>query len=307
MIVVHRARPRLRRVHMQFNPASVQFVANPMVPGRAPATMVSFQQINKEPTMSLRQITRPNLRTLLLSAAIACAALPLAAGAWPFGGDRVEGNGKIVRQARQAAGFTGVSMGVPGELQLRIGASDSITIETDDNLQPLIETVVEDGVLRIRTTSNNRDLRTEHLKITVQARSIERLSVGGSGTISAAALRGARLNLDVGGSGTIAVASVDSDEVAAKVAGSGDIVVKGGSVRNLTVSVAGSGDVDLGQVAVSDAKVKVAGSGDVTVWAKDTLAMSIAGSGDVRYYGDPRVDRKVAGSGEARRLGGAPR
>lgn len=252
-------------------------------------------------------MNHPSLRRLLLSAAVACAALPLAAGAWPFGGDRVEGNGKIVRQARQASGFDGVALGVPGQLELRVGDSESITIETDENLQPLIETVVEDGVLRIRPTTRNHNLRSDTIRIVVQARRVERLSVGGSGTIKADSLRSPRLNLDVGGSGTIDVRSVESDDVAAKVGGSGDIRVGGGNARNVTVAVAGSGDVDLGQLAASAAKVRVAGSGDVTVWAKDTLAMSIAGSGDVRYYGDPKVERKVAGSGEARRMGGAPR
>lgn len=249
----------------------------------------------------------PTLRTLLLTAVCACAALPLAAGAWPFGGDRVEGNGKIVRQARQVSGFEGVSLAVPGNVELRVGDSEGITIETDDNLLPLIETVVEDGVLRIRPTTRNRNLHTGTMKITVQARRIERLSVGGSGTIKSEALRGKRLDLDVGGSGTIDIAGVESDEVAAKVAGSGDIRVRGGSARGATLTVAGSGDIDLGQVAATDARVKIAGSGDVSVWARDALAISIAGSGDVRYYGDPKIERRVAGSGEARRVGGAPR
>lgn len=249
----------------------------------------------------------PTLRTLLLSAACACVVLPLAAGAWPFGGDRVEGNGNIVRQARQVSGFAGVSLAVPGNVELRVGDSEGITIETDDNLQPLIETVVEDGVLRIRPTSRNRNLHTGTMKIVVQARRIERLSVGGSGTIKAETLRSKRLDLDVGGSGTIDVAGIESDDVAAKVAGSGDIRVRGGSAPTVTVTVAGSGDVDLARVAANDAKVKVAGSGDVSVWPRSALTISIAGSGDVRYYGDPKIERRVAGSGEVRRMGDTPR
>ena len=249
----------------------------------------------------------PRRRTLLLAAVAACAGAPLGAHAWPFGGGRTEGNGDIVRQARQARGFSGVALGLPAKLELRIGNDEGVTIETDGNLQPLIETVVEDGVLRIRPTSSHRNLRTDHLHIVVHARRIERLSLGGSGSITADALRGERLNVDIGGSGRIDLRSVDSDDLAVKIGGSGDLRIGGGSARKVTVSVKGSGSVDLGQVEAGEAKVRVAGSGDVTLWAKDALGVSIAGSGDVGYYGDPAVTRSVAGSGKTRRLGGAPR
>lgn len=254
---------------------------------------------------------KPNLRRLLFATTIAtvaaCAAAPLGAHAWPFGSDRVEGDGNIVRQARQVSHFSGIALGVPGKLELRMGNDEGVTIETDGNLQPLIETVVEDGVLRIRPASDRRNLRTDRLHIVVHAREIDRLSLGGSGSIAADTLRARRLNVDIGGSGRIDLRSLESEELAVKVGGSGDLRAGGGSARTVKVSVAGSGNVDLGQVAAHDANVRVAGSGDVTVWAKESLGLKIAGSGDVGYYGDPAITRSVAGSGKARRLGGAPR
>ena len=249
----------------------------------------------------------PALRALMLAAAIACAALPPAAMAWPFGGEQVEGNGNVTRQARKVASFNGIALGLPGRLELRSGNVDSITVETDDNLQALVETRVEDGMLRIRPAKRNLNLRTRNLKIVVTARQIDRLSLGGSGTIDADVLRGKRLDLDVGGSGKIQIARLDSETVTAKVAGSGDLRADGGAVRDLSVSIGGSGRVDMGKVAADTARVSIAGSGDVTVWAKNDLRAKIAGSGDVGYYGDPTVSRSVAGSGEVRRIGNAPR
>ena len=227
--------------------------------------------------------------------------------AWPFGSEQVEGNGNVTRQARKVESFNGIALGLPGRLELRNGNVDSVTVETDDNLQALVETRVEDGMLRIRPVKRNLDLRTRNLKIVVTARQIERLSLGGSGTIDADVLRGKRLDVDVGGSGKIQIARLDAETVAAKVAGSGDLRADGGTVRDLSVSIGGSGSVDLGKVATDTARVSIAGSGDVTVWAKNDLRAKIAGSGDVGYYGDPTVSRSVAGSGEVRRIGNAPR
>ena len=257
--------------------------------------------------MSRNVRSTPALRALMLAAALACTVAPPTAMAWPFGGEQVEGSGSVTRQARKVDSFNGIALGLPGRLELRSGSVDSVTVETDDNLQALVETRVEDGMLRIRPVKRNLDLRTRNLKIVVTARQIERLSLGGSGTIDADVLRGKRLDVDVGGSGKIRIARLDAETVAAKVAGSGDLHADGGTVRDLSVSIGGSGSVDMGKVATDTARVSIAGSGDVTVWAKNDLRANIAGSGDVGYYGDPTVSRSVAGSGEVRRIGNAPR
>jgi hypothetical protein len=256
---------------------------------------------------SKRRPVGPAVRALLLIATLACAAAPAPALAWPFGSEKVEGSGNVTRQTRQLEHFTGISLQLPAQLELRMGDTEGISIETDDNLQRLIETEVEDGVLRIRPSKRNMNLRARTLKIVVNARQIDRLSLGGSGTIDADALRARHLRFDLGGSGKIRIASLESESVSVSVGGSGDLRANGGKAGDLSVSIGGSGNVDLGKVEAQTASVSVAGSGDVTVWAKNTLNMSIAGSGDVNYYGDPQVRRSVAGSGEARRIGGAPR
>lgn len=246
------------------------------------------------------------MRTLLLAATLACVAAPAPAMAWPFGGEKVEGNGSVTRQTRQVERFSGISLELPAQVELRMGSSESVTIETDDNLQRLIETEVDDGVLRIRPTKRNMNLHTRTMKIVVNARQIERLSLGGSGSIDAEALRAPSLRFNLGGSGKIRIASLESDKVSISVGGSGDLRANGGKTRDVSVSIGGSGNVDLGKVAADSVSVSVAGSGDATVWARQELSISIAGSGDINYYGDPQVRRSVAGSGDVRRLGGAP-
>jgi len=246
------------------------------------------------------------MRTLLLAATLACVAAPAPAMAWPFGGEKVEGNGSVTRQTRQVERFSGISLELPAQVELRMGSSEGVTIETDDNLQRLIETEVDDGVLRIRPTKRNMNLHTRTMKIVVNARQIERLSLGGSGSIDAEALRAPSLRFNLGGSGKIRIASLESDKVSISVGGSGDLRANGGKTRDVSVSIGGSGNVDLGKVAADSVSVSVAGSGDATVWARQELSISIAGSGDINYYGDPQVRRSVAGSGDVRRLGGAP-
>jgi hypothetical protein len=248
---------------------------------------------------------------LILAACVLACAAPLMqsvaqAAPWGFGSERVQGSGKIVRQQRDIGHFTGVSNGLAANVEIRIGNTESVTVETDDNLQPLVDTVVEDGMLKIQTTRRNLNLQTRSMKIIVQAKAIDHISLGGSGTIDSDAVRARKVQLDLGGSGNIKLKGIEADTLSVSLGGSGDLKAAGGSAKNVSISIGGSGDVNLGPVQSSSVSVTIAGSGEATVWAKDALSLTVAGSGDVNYYGDPRVSKTVVGSGSAHRLGAAP-
>src|SRR5476649_157804 len=250
--------------------------------------------------------TRPLMRASALAACLLACALPAAnALAFGWGGDRVEGNGHITRQSHELGHFSALATSIGGNVEVRIGDSESITIETDDNLQPLIEAVVENGTLRIRPQKKDLQLDTRTLRIVVQARGLERIAVGGSGSVDAAHLRGRKLDFDIGGSGSIDARDLQSDVVAIALGGSGNMKA-GGRADHLQVSIGGSGKVQAGQLAVHDASVSIGGSGQATVNALQTLSVSVAGSGDVGYYGNPQVSKNVIGSGAVKHLGGAP-
>jgi len=242
---------------------------------------------------------------LALGAAFAIPATQARDWGWTMG-EQVQGNGNVQRQVREVGAFSGVALSLPGKVEIRSGGREGVTVEADGNLLPLIETVVEDGTLKIRGKDRTTP-KSRNLKFIVQARAVERLSVAGSGDIDADAVRGERIQLAVGGSGDIRVRKAEGSQLGANVSGSGDLRVDDGSVRSLSLSIAGSGDADLAHVRSDGAKVNIAGSGAAKVWAHSDLNVSIAGSGDVEYYGDPRVRNSVVGSGAVRRAGAAPR
>jgi hypothetical protein len=244
-------------------------------------------------------------RRLLLAAGALALATPLSALAWSD--DIVQGSGKATTQARQVGHFTGVALALPGQVVVHMGNSEGVSVETDDNLQALVETAVENGTLKIRPARDHLNLRPRTLRITVNAREIERLTVGGSGSITSDAVRARRFEAVLGGSGAIEVRAVDADDVDVHVAGSGSLKVGDGAAAKLEVQVAGSGNVDVSRLKAGQASVSVAGSGDTRLWAQNELKVRIAGSGDVDYYGDPKVTRQVLGSGDVRRAGPAPR
>lgn len=254
--------------------------------------------------MKPRNILLRLLPALACASLVACVPVTAEAWDWGFGFNTTKGSGVLKTEARSVSGFNRIGLSLPGVVEVVQGDAEGLTIETDDNLLPLIETVVDNGSLKLRVRDRG-NISTKTLKITVNAKSIEGLSVGGSGDIRVAKLRTGKLKASIAGSGDISITSLEADDLHVSIAGSGTFVA-GGKVNTLESSIAGSGDVKAGKLESNSSKISIAGSGDATVWAKDTLSVKVAGSGDVKYYGDAKVSQSVAGSGSIKRLGSSP-
>jgi len=209
------------------------------------------------------------------------------------------------QEARGVSGFTGLSLRAPVNVDLVQGDSEGLVLEGDPDAIARIETVVENGTLKIRYSAHEHAWNLAKIRAHVRMKTVESLAIAGSGDIAAQSLRAKDLRVSISGSGDVRIGALAADHLSASISGSGDLSVAGKAERTET-SIAGSGDLKAARLESREARVSIAGSGDATVWAKDQVSVSIVGSGDVRYYGDPRLERSVAGSGSVQRLAAAP-
>lgn len=251
----------------------------------------------------------PTRRLALASGFLLCAALAgvsKPAHAWDWGwGPKVTGSGHVTTTSRAVSGFTGIDLGIPADVKIIQGSTEGLTLETDDNISPLIETVVEKGNLVIRFQKKTGSVSTKVLRMTVNMRTIDQLDVSGSGNISADKLQATQLKCSIAGSGDVRIGDLEASTLRVSIAGSGDFLASG-KTDALEGSIAGSGDINTQSLSANAVKLNIAGSGDAAVWAKKTLKVSIAGSGDVSYFGDAEVNKSIAGSGSIRHLGSGP-
>jgi hypothetical protein len=197
-----------------------------------------------------------------------------------FGGPRVKGSGVARTETREVGGFTRVESAGSANVTIQIGGTQSVVIETDDNILPLIETSVKGDRLVIGSHGSYST------------------RIGVKVTITVPALDEARIS----GSGNITVSGVAAKEFEAHISGSGDIRISGSS-DSLKASIAGSGGIDATKLPVTAADASVTGSGNIKVVATQSLHARIAGSGDVRYGGNPpEIHKQVTGSGSVRSM-----
>lgn len=240
--------------------------------------------------------------------AVAPALLPLPAQA-----ATAQGSGNALTEMRTLESFEAVAVNGAMDLVVRQGAQQSVQVQADDNLLPLLETVVESGrngaTLQVRWKRNaggswwgGQNIQTRSkVVVTVVVPKLNAVALAGSGDLRVESFQTPSLQVALSGSGDARLDGVTTDELGVRVSGSGDVSGRGQATK-VKISIAGSGDVRLSEMRADDVSVSIAGSGDAAVHAQKALSVSIAGSGDVRYSGDAQVKSSVAGSGSVRKL-----
>jgi hypothetical protein len=240
---------------------------------------------------------------LLLSLALALTACGMSINVGGSGNMTV-GSGKIIRDTREVSGFTSVAISGAGDATLTLGDSESLVIEADDNIAPLIEANVINGRLMIGLKPGSSYSTNSGVRYTISAKSLTGLETSGSGNASVTNKAAAdSFTARTSGSGNIKLNELQVKTLEAFTSGSGNIDVAGGQADRLTVTTSGSGNFTAGGLQCASANAATSGSGNVTVWVTGSLTARTSGSGDVRYYGQPAVSKTESGSGRVKSLG----
>jgi predicted small secreted protein len=211
------------------------------------------------------------------------------------------GSGNVITEERDVSGYDSIALTGIGSVEIIQGDTESVVVEAEDNIMPLLTAEVQDGTLILSQEDNRIINPTKPIKYTVQIIEVNGLSTTGSGDIKVAILETNTLNLDLSGSGSINVISMDADSLTVNISGSGQVELSG-QINDQQLDISGSGEYQASDLASKTANINVSGSGKAVVAVEDTLDATISGSGLVSYYGDPVVTSSLSGSGAIEQL-----
>jgi hypothetical protein len=219
-------------------------------------------------------------------------------GNWSFGFG-ISGEGPVKTETRTVRDFHAISAQIPGTIEVRISEDYAVEVHAQENLLPLLKTVVKNGKLRIYFDENVSNAKG--LKVLVSAPSFDAFELAGSGHLEAFdPIQGDKLELSIAGSGEIVLPEATVNKLNCDIAGAGDIQL-GGRTTDMEFDIAGSGDIDAQKMVAEHGEINIAGSGTVNCSVNQTLKADISGSGDVYYSGTPTVDSDISGSGSVKR------
>lgn len=214
--------------------------------------------------------------------------------------NRVEGSGNIISEDRPVSGFDRISLSGFGDVTVEQGTSESLTVHTDDNIMPYIETEVKGNTLVLGFTNAGERRSfdpTDGIKFDLVVKDLSRIDISGAGKVNIDRLETSRLQIDLSGAGSLEIDSLLADELVTRISGAGSIIIAG-QVKGQEVTHSGVGTYYAADLESETAIFDISGAGSATIWVSETLDVEISGLGNIIYYGNPRVIQNVSGLGK---------
>ena len=195
------------------------------------------------------------------------------AGKWMKG---IRGSGEILTEYRDVKEFSGITLGLPCEVEIELSEEPEITIEADDNILGYILSYVQDGILNINT--KNKLSPSKKIIVKIKTNNISSLNISGTAKVKIYNIHEEKLSIKASGT--------------AKISGNG-------KANNLDIIISGMGSIDFKEVKTLHTKLKIFGSGKADLYVTESIDASINGTGKANVWGKPaQVTKSVNGLGK---------
>ena len=196
----------------------------------------------------------------------------------------IAGSGKLQKQKRDVGSFNSISTEGAFDLEIVCQKPQSLEIEGDDNVLPLVSTEVSNNVLHIKSLRGYSV--SKPVKLSISVPDLEGISASGAGKIEVSGIRNEKFVIDASGAPAIKAA---------------------GETKVLNVDTSGAGKIDTHKLRAARVVVESKGVSKVEVYAAEQLDVTVSGPSNVIYEGDAVVNKTVNGPGsvEKKESGGA--
>jgi len=196
----------------------------------------------------------------------------------------IAGSGKLQKQKRDVGSFNSISTEGAFDLEIVCQKPQSLEIEGDDNVLPLVSTEVSNNVLHIKSLRGYSV--SKPIKLSISVPDLEGISASGAGKIEVSGIKNEKFVIDASGAPAIKAA---------------------GETKVLNVDTSGAGKIDTHKLRAARVVVESKGVSKVEVYAAEQLDVTVSGPSNVIYEGDAVVNKTVNGPGsvEKKESGGA--
>lgn len=211
-----------------------------------------------------------------------------------FMGPSVKGNGNVTEETRTVKEFDQIEVSRGMNVYITQGTPAKVVVIADNNLHEVIETKVEDGVLKVYIKENIRWAKEKKVMVTVEK--LTRVeSTSGSNAFSQSQITSDNIEFKAT-SGANLTMEVNAKFLKADCSSGANIRLSGLSEE---AELAGSSGANLkGQeLKTRKCKMKASSGGNVFATVTERLEAKASSGGNVIYYGDPSTTEIDSSSG----------
>ena len=189
----------------------------------------------------------------------------------------IRGNGNIKTDQRTISAFATVDASGVFTIEWRNGAP-TLSITTDENLLPYIDSQVSGDTLRLHTRENIWP--THEIKVVISTPTRTGAKISGAVRLTANQLSGPRFAFESTGASRVTL---------------------DGNIDELLADMTGASELNASALQTKTTEISTTGAADAEVAVTETLKVAITGAGKVTYTGNPTtIEKHISGAGSIR-------
>ncbi len=213
----------------------------------------------------------------------------------------VHGSGTVARESREVREFDSISLSGSGSLFIAQTGEESLSIEADDNILPLLTSEVHGHQLKLGVQHGVSLHPQAPIRYHLTVKDLRGLTISGAGNAQVSTLTTDELSVTISGTGDLEAPALTAGALSVTISGSGDISLAGKATTQ-DIRISGSGSYHAADLASDQTRVSVSGAGNATLNVRERLDARISGVGSIRYAGQPTVSKSISGAGSIRPL-----
>ena len=200
--------------------------------------------------------------------------------------ETVAGNGKVVKEERSVADFSGLKVSAGIDVIITQSDKTGITVEADENLMDWIKTEVVNNELKIYTDKNIRSAKEK--KVYVNFKKLNEIDISSAGDVNSGnTLVTDELDIEMSSAGNLTLA-VEADRVEIDISSAGNARLSG-KANFFKADLSSAGDLNAFELEAKVGEITVSSAGNARVFITEEASFKSSSAGDIDYKGEPRL------------------
>ena len=211
----------------------------------------------------------------------------------------IHGNGKIVKETRVVPAFDAIDLSGAWDVTLKQGPNQELTVETDENIMPLVRTEVVNGVLRIDVKKPIGHTTKMVLYITVK--DLKKIDASGAVDIhTETCITVPELSIDASGASE-AKLELAVQRIILDCSGASKFKMSG-KATDVKMDLSGASDIYAFDLLAENYDLEISGAGNAQISVSKKFKAEVSGAGTIRYKGSPtEINQDISGAGSIRK------
>ena len=208
----------------------------------------------------------------------------------------IKGDRNVVSENRKiSSDFTAIRTSTDLDVYITQEDKNVVTVEADENLQDLIVTEVENGVLKIYSEKNIWSAKSKKIYISIKTLNALK-ATSGSAIRSKTIIQSDGISIDASSGASVRM-TVAANSVATN-ASSGATIRISGTANNHAAKASSGSSIKAYDLMSKNVIAKVSSGANIDLYASEKIEAKASSGGDIDYKGTPKkVIRKTSSGG----------